>query len=260
MRKSGQSGSPKTRRRVAFFVSPHGFGHAARAAAIMAEMQGLDPSLGIEIFTTVPRWFFEKSLAGPFGYHEKLTDIGMAQRDALHEDIPATAERLARFLPFAPDRIREPAACLQAFGCQLAICDISPLGLAAAGEAGIPSVLVENFTWDWIYVAYAVGSNELQPYAEMLKKVFQSADYHIQARPACSPGSPNLSVPPVCRQPQTRPEYRAQAAGPRGGRTPGRGQHGRADGPGGHDGPDRHPRGIRRAGAPAGRLLRGPRR
>jgi L-arabinokinase len=34
------------------------------------------------------------------------------------------------------------------------VCDISPLGLAAARHAGLPAVLVENFTWDWIYEGY----------------------------------------------------------------------------------------------------------
>ena len=34
------------------------------------------------------------------------------------------------------------------------IADIPPLAIAAARRAGIPSIVVGNFTWDWIYAYY----------------------------------------------------------------------------------------------------------
>ena len=36
----------------------------------------------------------------------------------------------------------------------LAVGDIPPIAAAAACAAGIPSILIGNFTWDWIYEAY----------------------------------------------------------------------------------------------------------
>src|SRR2546430_2106058 len=36
----------------------------------------------------------------------------------------------------------------------LVIADVPPLGISAAHAAGIPSVIVSNFTWDWIYAYY----------------------------------------------------------------------------------------------------------
>lgn len=51
---------------IAYFVSPHGFGHAARSCAIMSALQAREPGIGLEIFTTVPRWFFAESLAAAF--------------------------------------------------------------------------------------------------------------------------------------------------------------------------------------------------
>ena len=55
--------------RIAYFISPHGYGHAARASAVMDAIHDISPSLRFEIFTTVPQWFFEQSLTGPFAYH-----------------------------------------------------------------------------------------------------------------------------------------------------------------------------------------------
>jgi hypothetical protein len=48
-------------KRIAYFVSPHGFGHAARAAAVMEALSEIDTGVQFEIFTTVPFWFFRDS-------------------------------------------------------------------------------------------------------------------------------------------------------------------------------------------------------
>jgi len=43
---------------------------------------------------------------------------------------------------------------LREHGVSLVIVDAPPLACAAARAAGIPSVVVSNFTWDWIYEEY----------------------------------------------------------------------------------------------------------
>ena len=48
--------------RLAYFVSPHGFGHAARACAVMQAMRAVWPRVVFEVFTLVPEWFFAESL------------------------------------------------------------------------------------------------------------------------------------------------------------------------------------------------------
>ena len=69
--------------RIACFISPHGYGHAARAAAVMEAFHLLDPEKEFEIFTTIPEWFFHHSLSGAFTYHPLLTDIGLVQETSL---------------------------------------------------------------------------------------------------------------------------------------------------------------------------------
>ncbi len=56
-------------RRIAYFISPHGFGHAARAASVMEAIHEIDPSIRFEIFTASPSWFFQDNLSGLFNYH-----------------------------------------------------------------------------------------------------------------------------------------------------------------------------------------------
>jgi hypothetical protein len=66
--------------RIAYFITPHGYGHAARASAVMAAVHQINAAVRFEIFTQVPEWFFQDSLSGPYGHHALLTDIGLAQK------------------------------------------------------------------------------------------------------------------------------------------------------------------------------------
>jgi hypothetical protein len=188
---------------IAYFISPHGFGHAARAAAVMAALHKANPAITFEIFTLVPEWFFAEALPPVYRYHALKTDIGLVQSSPLSEDIPATLRALDAFLPFQNDHIDNIASLLRQTGCRCALCDISPLGILAAKKAGIPAILVENFTWDWIYESYSSDYPGFAKHIAGLREIFRLPDAHILARPFCQPAaSPALEVWPVSRTPQ----------------------------------------------------------
>ena len=194
---------------VAYFITPHGFGHATRAAAIMAAALAIDPTVRFEIFTRVPRWLFDQSLTAPFGYHEVMTDIGLVQQDALHEDTAETVRRLDEFLPFRLAPLLALVQQVRELGCEMVVCDIAPLGIEVAKLADIPSVLVENFTWDYIYGGYVDVAPRLSPHIRVLASVFDMATYRIQTEPVCRRVHHDLLTPPVSRAPRlTRAEVR----------------------------------------------------
>lgn len=190
---------------IAYFITPHGFGHASRAAAVMAVMEARLPAVRFELFTTAPRWLFEDTLRGPFGYHPVAVDIGMVQLSPLHADLKATTKALDRLLPFKVSLLDRLANLLQTTGCRLVVCDIAALGIAAARQAGLPSVLVENFTWDWIYQGYAGQDPGLLRHMAYLRDLYGRAELHLQTEPLCHalPASPQLN--PICRQPRSQP-------------------------------------------------------
>jgi UDP:flavonoid glycosyltransferase YjiC (YdhE family) len=191
------------KRSIAYFISPHGFGHAARAAATMNALHAQDPALHFEIFTRVPRWLFQDSVREQFTYHPLLTDVGLAQESALNEDLPQTLRRLQEFFPFDAAHVAQLAQRVARLKCKLVMCDIAPLGIAVARAAGVPSVLVENFTWDWIYAGYARYEARFQKHIAYLRGMFKSADYHIQTEPVCQPRDCDLVTRPVSREPRT---------------------------------------------------------
>ena len=141
-----------SQRTIAFFVSSHGFGHAARACALIEEIdQRAAAPVRFHIYSDAPAWFFEDSLEVDFGLISETVDSGLVQRTAIEIDSEASLRSIHASYPVADERLRTLGRRIRASGAELVVADISPLGLLCARETGLPSVLVENFTWDWIY-------------------------------------------------------------------------------------------------------------
>jgi len=131
------------------------------------------------------------------------------QLTPLEADLPATTHRLDTFYPL--DKNLTETLARQVDSCACVCCDIAPLGIAVAQQANIPSVLIENFTWDWIYEPFASGHPAFVPHISYLRDLFQSATYHIQTRPVCHPAPDAVTVNPVSRDNrQSRSEVRRE--------------------------------------------------
>ena len=197
---------------IAYFVSPHGFGHAARESAVINAIYEKWPYVHVDLFTTIPEWFFKDSLCADFCYREFAADIGTVQQSPLEVDLEATLALLDETFPLADRDLTAIAAKLEHLGSRLVISDISPWGIAAAQKAGIPSILIENFTWDWIYDAYVAQAPQLQAHIRYLEDIFNTVDLRIQAIPCCSHFSGAcLETPPISRKPiSCREDIRAR--------------------------------------------------
>jgi len=201
-------GRNKKTLRIGCCITPHGFGHAARAAAVIEEVSR-QVEAELVLVTTVPQWFFTDSLTCEFRYRPMTTDIGLVQSTSLQEDLQATLRALDDFYPISAERIAQATQLFS--GCDLILCDIAPLGIIAAQRLGVPSVLLENFTWDWIYSGYLEKYPALQPHIEYLQEVYSQATYRLQATPVCQPLAGLPQIPPISRSIRTpRSEIRRQ--------------------------------------------------
>lgn len=202
---------------IAYFITPHGFGHASRAAAVMEAILERRPEVHFELFSTCPKAFFKNSIGESFGYHAVQTDIGMVQISPLEEDLTATCDQLDRLLPYDPKWIQHLATQLNRLNCRMVICDIAPLGIEVARLAGIPSVLIENFTWDWIYEHYLVKQQRFRPHITYLSHLFGRVDHHIQTMPFCHRNNRAELIPPMSRKARSsRPQIRMRLGIPEG--------------------------------------------
>lgn len=170
---------------VAYFITPHGFGHASRATAVMQGLQRKAPDTRFLVFTTVPDWFFADAGLNDIEYISLEHDVGLVQTTPFVEDIPATLQRLDNIYPYSAKLVQKTVDQLQKEPVDLVICDISPLGIVAARQCGIPSLLIENFTWDWIYQPFSNDYPQFKEFIGHLESLFPLADFHIQAEPIC---------------------------------------------------------------------------
>ncbi len=182
---------------VGYCITSHGFGHAARSVAVMEALCKL-VNVRFTLATMVPEWFFLNSFSGSSTLHSIQTDVGLVQVSALEVDLPATIRELYDFYPLHKERTESLSTAFS--DCQLVISDIAPIGIAAARLVGIPSVLLENFTWDWIYESYLQVYPELKNVISDIRETYSKADIHIQASPVCSSKKCDLVTSPVARK------------------------------------------------------------
>lgn len=140
---------------VAFYVSGHGFGHASRQVEIINALARRRPDLAILIRTSAPRWLLERTITPPFTLDDRPCDTGVVQIDSLRLDAAATIAAAREFHATFDARVEQEARMLGDGGAAFVVADVPPLACAAAARAGIGSVAVSNFTWDWIYAEYA---------------------------------------------------------------------------------------------------------
>lgn len=140
---------------IVFYISGHGFGHATRDLEVIRHIQQQRPGTRIVVRTSVPAWFLNRSASAPIDVQPCETDTGLSQIDSLQIDEPETIRRATAFYGTFDSRVAAEAGILRELGASVVVGDVPPLAFAAAASAGVASIAVANFTWDWIYAAYA---------------------------------------------------------------------------------------------------------
>lgn len=154
-------------------ITSHGFGHAVRAASVVAKTQQLNPEILPILVTTVPHWLLESYLESDFIQRPRAYDVGVIQSDSLQMDRVATLEkwqqirsRQQAIIASEVDFIRTNRACL-------VLADIPPLAAPIAKAADIPCWMMSNFGWDFIYREWGGEFVEL---ADWISECYSKSD------------------------------------------------------------------------------------
>jgi L-arabinokinase len=139
---------------IVFYISGHGFGHASRCIEVINAILAKRPETRVGVRTSAPRWLFDLTVKGKVTYSSLECDTGIVQVDALTLDEADTIRRAASFHSDLVTRAASETRVLRELGAGLIVADIPPLAFAVGASAGIPSIGLGNFTWDWIYADY----------------------------------------------------------------------------------------------------------
>ena len=133
--------------------SSHGFGHAARDAAVLQELRRLRPNWRLVMSSQVSPGFLSLLLGdGEIEQRPCRWDVGMVQADALGSDPSATLIALAELDARLPGQIQSEARWIREQGLPVLILgDIPPAAAELAAAVDAPLVWMSNFGWDAIY-------------------------------------------------------------------------------------------------------------
>jgi UDP:flavonoid glycosyltransferase YjiC (YdhE family) len=163
-------------KKIRYYISGHGLGHASRSCQIINTLLRRRPDIGIEVVTAAHSWFLERYLDPSVPVRRRSLDLGVLQRDSL---VMMERETLLAYRQFLPERqriVREEAESLLREEVSLVAADIPPCAFAAASLAGIPSVGIGNFSWDWIYEDMAARFSGFDDVLESVRRDYVLAD------------------------------------------------------------------------------------
>lgn len=184
-------------------MSPHGLGHATRVAAILHEIARIFKTVDVLLFGETPKWFWVSNLPSncSLAFHHLQTDIGFVQKGPFQHDASQTLKDLHQFLAFSPHKQKEILKLIESFQPECILSDISPLGVEIGSKLSIPNVLMENFTWDWIYQPF---QEQLHAYKNIIQKLahtYSKASLRLQCHPFCKDIPEAKKLRPVFRAP-----------------------------------------------------------
>jgi UDP-N-acetylglucosamine transferase subunit ALG13 len=148
---------------IAFYISSHGFGHAARNIPIIHMLLEKDKNLMIIVKTMSNQLEFIKSsleaCSSRIAYYETLSDVGLILKEgSLQVDTQKLEEALENFIASWEQKIAEEKSFLVNNSVDLVVSDITPWVFRSASLVGVKSLFISNFTWVEIYKEYFKSS------------------------------------------------------------------------------------------------------
>jgi L-arabinokinase len=128
------------------------------------------------VVSSAPEFLFRRAIPPPLDHRRLECDVGLVQRDALTIDERASADAWLEFSAAWDSRVDAEVDWLRASGVRLVLGDIPPLAFEAAARAGIASVALANFSWDWIYRHLARREPRLGEAADRCARAYALCD------------------------------------------------------------------------------------
>jgi len=189
-------------KRIAYYITPHGFGHAVRSVQVIRQLLDLAPDLEIVLVSDLPEFLLDGIKGSSLSIRKKRLDIGLVQRDSIQFDLDATRHILASLHHHRNALLAEEIHFLQTQEILAVVSDIPFIPFAAASRTGIPAIGISNFTWDWIYAAYGSSDPRWSPLVDWIRESYQKCDLFLQLpmHGDCSACPIVRDVPLVARQ------------------------------------------------------------
>ena len=162
---------------IVYYVSAHGYGHSVRTCDIIAKLKLLHPDIPVVIRSKTAEDFFQSRLS-PEAYELEPAefDIGLIQIDSIKADLEKSRASIESLYSRRKELVKKETEWLLRKQTSLVVADIPAIPLAAAANAGIPSIAVANFSWDWIYSEFIEHDERWQAIVDAFASDYSKAD------------------------------------------------------------------------------------
>ncbi|CAN1799203.1 ARA1 [Linum perenne] len=142
----------------AYYITGHGFGHATRVVEVARHL--INAGHVVHVVTAAPDFVFTSEIQSPNLFLRRvLLDCGAVQSDALTVDRLASLEKYSQTAVIPRETILATEVdWLKSIKADLVVSDVVPIACRAAADAGIRSVCITNFSWDFIYADYVMAA------------------------------------------------------------------------------------------------------
>lgn len=159
---------------IAYYISDHGYGHAARSIAIIRDLIQKIPDFKIHVCCDYGLDFIKSSLkkyCEIVSYHRVCNDVGYVTDERLCVDEDRTKIFIEDWLKTWDVYLKQQTRFCEDQHIDGIISDIAPQPFIIGETLGIPSIGVSNFTWAEIYEHIDLPSSFIEP----IKNAYQSA-------------------------------------------------------------------------------------
>lgn len=169
---------------IAFYISDHGFGHAARNIPIIEFLLNNYSNINIFIRTGIAQGEFIKSVINNNSdrikyFLEEKIDIGLILKgNSLDIDKEQLQINVGNYINTWGQRISVEKIFLVNNKITSVVCDIVPWVLHCTKELNIYSILISNFTWVDIYIEY-LNNNIINKYLDCYKNADKTLLYQL---------------------------------------------------------------------------------
>jgi len=191
------------RKKIACYISSHGFGHAVRSSVIIDLLAKKYPRTLFFIISGSDKFIFQHLLKNKNVFlRKKIIDFGLVQKNPREFSLDKTADKLENMITDFGSLIDRERNFIKRENITAIYSDIAFLPFEVASQEGLPSIGMGNFTWDWIYNYYKSHNPIFKEAANLAAHCYQKGDIYLQL-----PGSPShkifpktKNIPLVCRQ------------------------------------------------------------
>ncbi len=187
-------------------ISGHGYGHAARTAAVLSTLVGMVPECRVVLSTAVEPAFLRLAMGeAPFELRPCRWDVGVLQADALSLDLAGTLTALEELERWMPAQVEEEARWLETQPTRpLILADVPPNAALLAARLCCPLIWLASFGWESIYRPLGEA---FRPWAEQALDSYRQGDLLLRC-PLSLPMDweiPEVEVGLTCSVPRHEP-------------------------------------------------------